>query len=111
MKAMQSLLVVAVAAVIAVGLAAGCKEKSGPAGGAAAPIAQKLCPVTGQPIDPNVYVDYEGRRIYFCCNACPAEFKKDPAKYLAILDQQMKGAMPAPSPAMPAMPAMPGPAK
>lgn len=27
------------------------------------------------------YVDYKGRRYYFCCGGCPIEFKKNPAKY------------------------------
>jgi YHS domain-containing protein len=27
------------------------------------------------------YVDYKGKRYYFCCGDCAAMFKKDPAKY------------------------------
>jgi YHS domain-containing protein len=27
-------------------------------------------------------IDYKGKSIYFCCEGCPAEFKKDPDKYL-----------------------------
>jgi YHS domain-containing protein len=96
-------LVMAGALVLAAGLlASGCKEPSSqaPAPGtgksentpeATAP-AQKLCPVTGDPIDPKIYVDYQGRRVYFCCEMCPATFKKDPEKYLKKLDEQMKGA-------------------
>jgi len=100
-------LVMAGALVLAAGLlASGCKEPSSqaPAAGqgksentpegtpAAAAIAQKLCPVTGDPIDPKIYVDYQGRRVYFCCEMCPPMFKKDPEKYLKKLDEQMKGA-------------------
>ena len=44
---------------------------------------QKVCPVTGKPIDTTVFTDYEGRRIYFCCNMCPPKFDKDPQKYLS----------------------------
>jgi YHS domain-containing protein len=55
-------------------------------------IAQKLCPVTGDPIDPKVYLDHNGRRVYFCCSMCEATFKKDPAKYLKIVDDQIKAA-------------------
>ncbi len=44
-----------------------------------------ICPVTGDVIaskDKAVgYQDYEGKRYYFCCDACPSAFKKDPAKY------------------------------
>ena len=99
-------LVMAGALALAAGLlASGCKEPSSqaPAAGAvksenpseAAAIAQKLCPVEGDPIDPKVYVDYQGRRVYFCCEMCPGTFKKDPEKYLKKLDEQMKGAAPA----------------
>jgi YHS domain-containing protein len=28
-------------------------------------------------------IDYKGKSFYFCCEGCPAEFKKDPDKYLA----------------------------
>ena len=60
-------------------------------------IAQKFCPVMGQPIDPDIYVDRDGRRVYFCCQACVATFKKDPETYLKKLDEQLKGAeVPAP---------------
>jgi YHS domain-containing protein len=50
--------------------------------------AQTKCPVLGGDIDKNVYVDYEGKRIYFCCAGCPEEFKKDPAKYMKKLKEQ-----------------------
>ena len=42
---------------------------------------QTKCPVTGEPIDKAIYVDYQGQRIYFCCKMCPAKFKADPEKY------------------------------
>lgn len=29
----------------------------------------------------HLYQDYKGRRYYFCCDSCPAAFKKNPAKY------------------------------
>ena len=54
-------------------------------------IAQKTCPVMeGNKINPKIYVDYEGRRIYFCCQMCPPMFKKDPAKYIAKVDAEIK---------------------
>jgi YHS domain-containing protein len=63
------------------------EAKAAPA--AAAPagtdIAQTQCPVLGGKVDPNVYVDYQGRRVYFCCPMCKDTFLKDPAKYLAKL--------------------------
>ncbi len=57
-------------------------------------IAQKTCPVMGGAINKDVFVDYNGRRIYFCCNGCPDTFKKDPEKYLKIVDKQLKETKP-----------------
>ncbi len=49
---------------------------------------QTACPVLGGNIDKKVYVDYQGKRIYFCCQGCDAEFKKDPEKYMKKLQEQ-----------------------
>jgi YHS domain-containing protein len=48
---------------------------------------QTVCPVSGDAIDKatSPHVDWEGQRIYFCCNKCPAKFKADPEKYFAKL--------------------------
>ncbi len=46
---------------------------------------QTTCPVRGDPINKDVYVDYKGKRVYFCCAGCPNVFNKDPEKYLKIL--------------------------
>jgi YHS domain-containing protein len=43
---------------------------------------QTKCPVLAGNIDKNVYADYKGYRIYFCCKGCDEEFKKNPDKYL-----------------------------
>ena len=61
---------------------------------------QTLCPVLGGNIDKQVYADYKGQRIYFCCAGCDAEFKKNPEAYLKKLEEQ--GVTPEPSPAAPA---------
>jgi len=58
---------------------------------APAQIAQKTCPVMGGKIDPKVFTDYGGRRIYFCCPGCIADFKKDPAKFLGKVDAEISG--------------------
>jgi len=39
--------------------------------------ANDVCPITGEPIDKKLSVDYEGRRVYFCCDHCVDKFKKD----------------------------------
>ena len=43
---------------------------------------QILCPVMGGEINPDVYVDYDGQRIFFCCAGCSGTFSSDPATYL-----------------------------
>jgi YHS domain-containing protein len=47
---------------------------------------QKTCPVMGGKINKDIYADYEGKRVYFCCDACISPFKKDPAKYITKLE-------------------------
>lgn len=47
---------------------------------------QKTCPVMGGTINKDIYADYEGKRVYFCCEACVPTFKKDPAKYITKLE-------------------------
>lgn len=46
---------------------------------------QTTCLVSGQPIDraTSPHVDWQGQRIYFCCNACPAKLKADPEAFFA----------------------------
>ncbi len=56
----------------------------------AASTEQTLCPVTGDKIDPNVFVEYKGKKVYFCCSMCVAQFNKNPEKYVAKLPQFAK---------------------
>ena len=55
---------------------------------AADPKPQTTCPVLAGNIDKNVYTDYQGKRIYFCCQGCDAEFKKNPEKYMKKLQEE-----------------------
>ncbi len=48
---------------------------------------QKTCPVMGGPIDPNIYIEYQGKRVYFCCKGCDQKFRENPEKYIADLPQ------------------------
>lgn len=42
----------------------------------------ELCPVAGdKKVDPAHTVEYDGRRIGFCCGKCKAAFEKEPARY------------------------------
>ncbi len=34
-----------------------------------------------------IFTDYKGKRVYFCCNNCKAAFGKEPEKYLDRLPQ------------------------
>jgi YHS domain-containing protein len=48
---------------------------------------QGFCPVSGKELkEKNAYLDFEGRRVYFCCEGCFSSFKDDPQKYLTKLD-------------------------
>jgi len=86
-----------VVTVAGLALPAGCRKEpakptpEGPAQAGQA-ITQTTCPVMGNPIDPDVYADHQGRRIYFCCQVCKATFEKDPEKYVAKVDEELKAA-------------------
>jgi len=62
-----------------------CLLLSAAAGAFAA--AQTTCPVMGGPINKELYADYKGERVYFCCMACPPQFAKDPEKYINKLKE------------------------
>ncbi|CAN5384540.1 hypothetical protein BH09SUM1_BH09SUM1_03390 [soil metagenome] len=47
-----------------------------------------MCPVmTDQEADPSIFVDYEGQRVYLCCQKCKRLFSEHPEKYLSALPQ------------------------
>ena len=49
---------------------------------------QTVCPVLeGNPINREIFADYQGQRVYFCCASCKASFLEAPKKYLARLPQ------------------------
>ena len=58
---------------------------------------QTTCPVLGGNINKQVYVDYQGNRIYFCCQGCDEQFNKDPEKYLKKLEAEGVTLEPAPA--------------
>jgi Cu(I)/Ag(I) efflux system membrane fusion protein len=41
----------------------------------------------GNPIDKNVFTEYKGKKVYFCCPACIDKFKAEPEKYVKDLPQ------------------------
>ena len=62
-------------------------------GGPVQPYPLHICLVGGDALDkmgePEVIV-HEGREIKVCCGGCVATFKKDPARYLKILDEALR---------------------
>lgn len=58
------------------------------AGALAKPGNQIKCPVLGNPVNKNIYTDYKGKRIYFCCPPCIQEFKKNPEKYMKQFEKE-----------------------
>ncbi|MEK7271184.1 MAG: DUF2231 domain-containing protein [Planctomycetota bacterium] len=73
-------------------------EAAGPAPPA---LPNPMCPVlTDQKANPAFFVDYQGRRIYFCCGKCRGDFLRNPSAYLANLRPlQTAATVPGSSPA------------
>jgi uncharacterized membrane protein/YHS domain-containing protein len=50
------------------------------------PVGNLTCPVmVGEPVDSTIWLEHEGRRVYFCCNRCVRQFRRDPLSYMANL--------------------------
>lgn len=73
----------------------GCKKKSEPVTPAAPEVKQAVseaveqttCPVMGGAINKDIYTEYKGKKVYFCCPSCKETFEKDPEKYISKLPQ------------------------
>jgi len=102
----KGLMLLVVAFLTAVIVFGGCKKKEQPATpahthsmeemakeaptAAAAEIEQTVCPVMGEKIDKKVFVEYKGKKVYFCCAECKGKFEAAPEKYLPKLPQFAK---------------------
>lgn len=92
-KHLGSLVLLGCALVLTMVVVIGCKKKEPAAPAetkevASAAVEQTMCPVMdGNKIDKNVFVMYEGKKVYFCCAGCKEKFEKDPEKYIAKLPQ------------------------
>jgi YHS domain-containing protein len=87
----------------ALALFAGCRKDQPTAGTqgpmpmkhAATPAAQPMaqtaeqtnCPIMGGSINKDIFVEYQGKKVYFCCSGCPDTFQANPEKYLSQLPQ------------------------
>ncbi|NOR67717.1 MAG: YHS domain-containing protein [Woeseiaceae bacterium] len=40
-----------------------------------------------QPINKELFVEYEGKKVYFCCPGCEETFAKAPEKHIEKLPQ------------------------
>ena len=54
---------------------------------AVATTEQTLCPVMDAPINKDMFVEYEGKKVYFCCGGCEKMFLENPEEYIAKLPQ------------------------
>lgn len=54
---------------------------------ASAAIVQTTCPVMGGAIDKDIFTEYKGEKVYFCCAGCVDKFKANPEEYIAKLPQ------------------------
>jgi YHS domain-containing protein len=99
---------IAAALLVGIVLLAGCQKKSEPAAppaptapatpaadanavvdsnAVAVEIEQTTCPVMGGKINKEIFTEYQGKKVYFCCAQCKADFEKEPEKYLSKLPQ------------------------
>jgi len=91
MNRTMKMVVVGMAVVLAgLGVALAQEVQAGAAEAQApAIVKQTTCPVMeGAPINPGIYADANGKRVYFCCHACQSEFKANPEKYIEKLEKQ-----------------------
>jgi YHS domain-containing protein len=97
----KSLMLLAAVFLTSVIVFVGCKKKEGPsapappakpnASAVVVEVEQTMCPIMdGNKIDKNVFVEYKGKKVYFCCADCKAKFEADPEKYVAKLPQFAK---------------------
>lgn len=46
---------------------------------------QVSCPVSKEPVDEKVFVESDGKKVYFCCKDCAGKYQGNPGKYAAAL--------------------------
>lgn len=70
----------AVGALLAVGSVRGDEDKAAP---------ELKCPVSGKTATKDHAVDFDGGKVYFCCDNCPKAFAANPKKFAAKAHLQM----------------------
>ncbi len=51
-------------------------------------VANITCPVMGGKARSDLAIEYNGKKVNFCCPACVEKFQKDPGKYLKKLEKE-----------------------
>jgi YHS domain-containing protein len=54
-----------------------------------APGPEVKCPVSGKAVNPKATVDFNGGKVYFCCEGCPKAFTDNTAKYATKANFQL----------------------
>jgi len=49
------------------------------------PEIQVTCPVSSNPVDQDVFIESNGKKVYFCDKGCISKYEADPAKYASAL--------------------------
>jgi len=49
---------------------------------------QTTCPVMGGKVNKALFADVDGKRIYVCCPGCISTIKKNPAKYITMMEKK-----------------------
>ena len=79
MKKLIGLMTLVLLAAVAVRAGEGCCDKKDKADCK----PQVTCPIMGEPVKKNIFVDVKGFRVYVCCEACKAAVEADPDAALA----------------------------
>ncbi len=60
------------------------------------PYPLDYCIVSGDKFDGDmgkpIVMEFKGQQMKFCCASCPKKFKKEPEKYLKLMDEAVKKA-------------------
>jgi hypothetical protein len=75
----------------ALGADAGKPAATLPYGKTVVDVGNKICPVTGRPVDGKTFYKYNSRRYGFCCKECIETFIGDLEKYSAIAERKVAG--------------------
>lgn len=46
---------------------------------------QVICPVSKEPVDPEMFVESGAQKVFFCCRGCVNKYQREPAKYGSAL--------------------------